>query len=240
VLGRRLREQMAIMRQKLRTSAVLEDRNRIARELHDTLEQELAGITMQLDLAVDSFQRTPRVAQQALETARNMSRHSMVEARRSVWDLRCQMLEDGDLVSALAQIVEPLVPREHVQVDFKVQGSPVRLPEPVEMNLLRIGQEAVANAVKHGHARRVCIELIYAPTSVGLTVSDDGQGFAASQASPTGHFGLLDMRERAQSMGSQLNVESEPGRGTRIAVEVPVPPSELIDEELKANTYSGR
>jgi signal transduction histidine kinase len=240
VLGRRLREQMIIIRQKIRSSAVLEDRNRIARELHDTLEQELAGITMQLDLAVDSFQQAPRVAQQALETARNMSRHSMVEARRSVWDLRCQMLEDGDLVSAFARIVEPLVPREGAEVDFKIEGNPIRLPEPMEMNLLRIGQEAVANAVKHGRARRVCVELRYAPTSICLTVSDDGQGFAASQASPTGHFGLLDMRERAQSMGSQLNIASEPGRGTRVAVEVPLHPPELIDEELKANTYSGR
>ena len=241
VLGRRLREQMAIIRQKLRSSAVLEERNRIARELHDTLEQELAGITMQLDLAVDCFQQAPRVAQQALETARNMSRHSMMEARRSVWDLRCQLLEDGDLVSALEQIVEPLVPREHTKVDFKIQGSPVRLPGPVEMNLLRIGQEAVANAVKHGRARRVSIELRYAPASVCLTVSDDGQGFAAGQVSPTGHFGLLDMRERAQSMGSQLRIESEPGRGTRIAVEVPVESRpEAIDEELKTNSYSGR
>jgi signal transduction histidine kinase len=240
VLGRRLHEQMAVIRQKLRSGAVLEERNRIARELHDTLEQELAGITMQLDLAVDCLQQAPGVAQHALETARNMSRHSMVEARRSVWDLRCQLLEDGDLVSALAQIVEPLVPRERTKVDFKVEGSPVRLPGPVEMNLLRIGQEAVANAVKHGGARLVSIELRYAPASVGLTVSDDGKGFAAGQPSPTGHFGLLDMRERAQSMGSHLKVESEPGRGTRIAVEVPLRPAEGIDEELKANTYSGR
>jgi signal transduction histidine kinase len=169
-----------------------------------------------------------------------MSRHSMIEARRSVWDLRCQLLEDGDLVSALAQIVEPLVPREHTKVDFKVQGSPVRLPRPVEMNLLRIGQEAVANAVKHGHAGHVSIELQYAAASICLTVVDDGQGFAAGQSSPAGHFGLLDMRERAQSMGSHLRVESEPGRGTRIAVEISLNPPEAVDEELKANTYSGR
>src|SRR5216683_2153140 len=240
VLGRRLQEQMAVIRQKLRSSAVLEERNRIARELHDTLEQELAGITMQLDLAVDCFQEAPGVAQHALKTARDMSRHSMVEARRSVWDLRCQLLEDGDLVSALAQIVEPLVPPEQTKVDFKIQGSPVRLPGPVEMNLLRIGQEAVANAVKHGRARNVSIELRYAAASVCLTVMDDGQGFAAGQSSPPGHFGLLDMRERAQSMGSHLRVESEHGRGTRIAVEVPLHPLEGIDEELKANTYSGR
>jgi len=239
VLGRRLREQMFVIRQKLRHSAVLEERNRIARELHDTLEQELAGITMQLDLAADCFQPAPRVAQQALETARNMSRHSMVEARRSVWDLRCQLLEDGDLVSALAQIVDPLVLREHAKVDIKIQGSPVRLPGQLEMNLLRIGQEAVANAVKHGRARQVYIELLYAPKSVCLTVIDDGRGFASSQPPPTGHFGLLDMRERAQSMGSQLRVESEPGRGTRIAIEVPVRSSETINAELKTNTYSG-
>ena len=179
------------------------------------------------------------MAQQALETARNMSRHSMVEARRSVWDLRCQLLENGDLISALAQIVEPLVPSENVKVGVRIQGNPVRLPGPVEMNLLRIGQEAACNAVKHGNAQRVSIELQYAPTSVCLTVSDDGRGFVANQASPTGHFGLLDMRERAQSMGSQLQVESEPGRGTRIAVEVRLHSPEVIDEELKANTYSG-
>jgi signal transduction histidine kinase len=245
VLGRRLREQMAVIRQKRHSSAVLEERNRIARELHDTLEQELAGITMQLDLAVDCFQQAPAVAQHALETARDMSRHSMVEARRSVWDLRCQLLENGDLVSALSQIVEPLVPREQAKADFKIQGSPVRLPAPVEMNLLRIGQEAVANAVKHGRARHVFIELRFEPASVCLTVSDDGDGFAAGQPSPTGHFGLLDMRERAQSMGSHLRIESEPGHGTRIAVEVPLHPreghpAEGIDEELKANSYSGR
>jgi signal transduction histidine kinase len=240
VLGRRLQEQMAIIRQKLRSGAVLEERNRIARELHDTLEQELAAITMQLDLATDCFQKAPRVAQQALEAARDMSRHSMVEARRSVWDLRCQLLQDGDLVSALAQIVEPLVRREQTTVDFKIEGTPVRLPGQVEMNLLRIGQEAVANAVKHGCAREVSIELRYAPASVSLTVRDEGQGFAAGQSSPAGHFGLLDMRERAQSMGSHLRIESEPGRGTRITVEVPVQPAETIDEELKTNSYSGR
>jgi signal transduction histidine kinase len=241
VLGRRLQDQMAIIRQKLRSGAVLEERNRIAREIHDTLEQELAAITMQLDLATDCFQKAPRVAQQALETARDMSRHSMVEARRSVWDLRCQLLQDGDLVSALKQIVEPLVPRGETNVEFTIQGSPVRLPGSVEMNLLRIGQEAVANALKHGRARTVSIELLYASASVCLTVTDDGQGFAAEQSSPAGHFGLLDMRERAQSMGNSLRVESEPGRGTRITVEAPIlGPAETTDEELKTNSYSGR
>ena len=238
-LGRRLQGQMAIIRQKRRNSAVLEERNRIARELHDTLEQELAGITMQLDLAVDCFQQAPRVSQQALETARNMSRHSMIEARRSVWDLRCQLLEEGDLVSALAQIVKPLAPRDGGKVDVNIRGEAVRLPGAVEMNLLRIGQEAVANAVKHGGAHHVSVDLVYTPTSARLTVSDDGRGFAANQSAPIGHFGLLDMSERAQSMGSQLKIESDPGCGTRIAVEVRLTPHEVPDDELKANTHPG-
>jgi signal transduction histidine kinase len=243
LLGRRVREQMFIIRQKLRHSAVLEERNRIARELHDTLEQELAGITMQLDLAADCFQQAPGIAQRALEAARDMSRHSMIEARKSVWDLRCQLLEEGDLVSAISQIIEPLASPEHAKLAIKIQGSPIRLGGQIEMNLLRIGQEAVANAVKHGRAHQVNIELEYAPNFVCLSVADDGTGFLASQAEPTGHFGLLDMRERAQSMGSQLVVESKPGRGTRVSVRVSIDskaatqPNE-VNAELKTNTHS--
>lgn len=239
LLGRRLREQIFITRQKLKDSAVLEERNRIARELHDTLEQELAGITMQLDLAMDCFLQAPRVAQQALQAARDMSRHSLVEARRSVWDLRCQLLEHGDLVSAISQVVEPLASADQAKVNVTIQGTPVRLPGQREMNLLRIAQEAVANALKHGRPQQVNIELRYTATSVCLNVIDDGCGFSASQTAPTGHFGLLDMRERAHSMGSKIIVESEPGRGTRISLQVPLHSSDPNHAELETNTYSG-
>jgi signal transduction histidine kinase len=231
---------METIRQKLRSGAVLEERNRIARELHDTLEQELAGITLQLDLAVDCFEGAPRVAQKAVETARNMSRHSMIEARRSVWDLRCQLLEQGDLVSALSQIVQPLSPGDDGRLDIKIEGTPHRLPGPIEMNLLRIGQEAVGNAVKHGRARTVSIQLRYAPSSVRLTVADDGTGFAPDQPGRAGHFGIQDMRERALSMGTSLNIESSPNQGTTISVEVPYPSQESLDEPSKADSYSRR
>ena len=236
VLGKRLREQMAIIRQKLRSGAVLEERNRIARELHDTLEQELAGITMQLDLAADCFEQVPRVAKEAVDTARRMSRHSMMEARRSVWDLRCHLLENGDLVSALRETVKPLVPADKIKIAVEVSGTPQRFAPAIEMNLLRIGQEAVANAIKHAVCRQIAVELAFAPGSVRLVVQDDGCGFVPAVSA--GHFGLLDMRERAQAIGCKLEIESRAGYGTRIAAEVHSNKLQLQNEEPKADTYS--
>jgi signal transduction histidine kinase len=239
VLGRKMREQMLIIRQKLQHGAVLEERNRIARELHDTLEQELAGITMQLDLAVDCFRQAPSVSFRALDAARNMSRHSMAEARRSVWDLRCDLLEQGDLPSALTHIVGPLVPGDEAKIVVNVTGTPVRLPGRVEMNLLRIGQEAVANAVKHGHASAIQIELQYTEKKVTLEVRDDGCGFNSDRTSSAGHFGMLDMHERAAALGCHLRVDSVAGRGTLIGVEVQHE-KPISDAELKTHTHSGR
>ena len=242
VLGNRLREQMAIIRQKLHSRGVLEERNRIARELHDTFEQEVAGITMHLDLAVDCFRKSPDVARSALEMARNMSRHSMIEARQSVWDLRCHLLENSDLASAITQVVEPLTLGDGVQIAVSVQGNLARLPRRIEMNLLRIGQEAVTNAVKHSGARHITVELEFHPDKVCVCVSDDGRGFRLDERllCSGGHFGLLDMRERARFLGCHLHLESELNRGTRVSVEVPVKPQYLSHETTKVNTYSSR
>jgi signal transduction histidine kinase len=242
VLGKRLREQMATIRQKLRSGAVLEERNRIARELHDTFEQEVAGITMQLDLAVDCFRNSPDVARTALEMARNMSRHSMIEARRSVWDLRCHLLENSDLVSAMTQVVEPLALGDGVQIVVSVEGHPTRLAPRIEINLLRIGQEAVTNAVKHSGARLITVGLEFNPEKVRVCVCDDGRGFRPDERViySGGHFGLLDMRERARFLGCHLQIESEPNCGTRIYVDVPVKPQQPSHEPTKVDTYSCR
>ena len=108
------------------------------------------------------------------------------------------------------------------------------------MNILRIGQEAVANAIKHGHASQVQIDLQYSPEKVTLKVSDDGCGFSPEQANSAGHFGMLDMRERAEALGSPLQVVSAPGRGTYITVEVRSEPQSVSNAELKAHTHSSR
>jgi len=223
VVGDRLRAQMAIAREKIRVVVIHEERDRIARELHDTLEQELAGITMQLDLAVDCLQQTPQSARQAVETARNLSRRSMIEAQRSVWDLRCRMLEEGNLVSALSQTVKSMANGDHTSIDVKVEGEPQRLATTAELNLLRIGQEAVTNAVKHARSSHVTVLLQFCPQLVRLCVIDDGCGFEPNNSvlNGSGHFGLLGMRERAQALGSHLEIDSKPGRGTRVVLEVP-------------------
>jgi signal transduction histidine kinase len=226
VLGRRWHGQMALIRQKLRGNAVLEERNRIARELHDNLEQELAGITMQLDLAADCFQDSPNLARNAIEMARSMSRHSMMEARRSVWDLRCHLLENGDLVSALMLAIQPMVSSHQAKIQVQVQGESYRMAPQDEMNLLRIGQEAVANACRHASARNIVVELQYEPESFRLSVIDDGCGFTPGDSTfvAGGHFGLLDMHERSRSLGCQLQIESRPGSGTRLWVAVKTQP----------------
>ena len=239
VLSRKVREQMKIIREKIEHGAVLEERNRIARELHDTLEQELAGITMQLDLAVDCFRQVPMVAFDALSAARNMSRHSMVEARRSVWDLRCSLLENGSLPAALKEIVHSIPTPTETNIEVLVQGDPERLPGRVEMNLLRIGQEATSNAIKHGRAANVQVSLSYAMGRVILEVRDDGCGLS-QEFSKAGHFGMLDMRERAEAIGSHLLVDSTPGNGTLIAIEVAAEQQVNSDGELKANSNPGR
>lgn len=220
VLRGKLSTQVELYRQKLRGGAILEERNRIARELHDTLEQDMAGITMQLDLAADCFEKSAPIAQRAIETARNMSRHSMMEARRSVWDLRCHLLENGDLVYALKQVAELLSRRDGIKIDVQVSGVPSRLTPSLELNLLRIGQEAMTNAVKHAHAGNIILELRYEQERVQLRVSDDGVGFVPSESSLSNHFGLLDMRERAQAIGSEIQIASGEGSGTRIELEV--------------------
>lgn len=220
VLQGRLRQQVALYRQKLHSGAILEERNRIARELHDSLEQDLAGIIFQLDLAADCFVHAAPTAQRALECARKMSRRGMLEARRSVWDMRCHLLESGDLVYALREVVDLLNQRSQTQIEFDLCGSPIRLTKSVELNLLRIAQEAMANALRHARASKIRMVLAFDRQRVRLRIDDDGTGFESSDPYFDGHFGLSDMRERALAVGSTLRVDSRIGTGTTVELEV--------------------
>jgi signal transduction histidine kinase len=222
-LRHRVRMQTQIIRQKAHNEAILEERSRIAREFHDTLEQELAGIVNVLDAIADTTQSAQRPLPY-LDLARQMTRHSLTEARRSVWDLRSRILENGNLATALSEVAKPLTSGTALQISVREQGQPRRLPGVIENNLLRIGQEAITNIIKHGQARQIEIELGFEAENVTLCVRDDGKGFDLENApAPSnGHFGLLGMRERAEKLQGKFQIRTSPGQGTQIQVEIPL------------------
>jgi signal transduction histidine kinase len=207
--------------------AILTERTRLAQELHDTVEQTLTGIALQLDTASKLHDRSPDTSMRNLELARNMMSKSQVEVRRSVWDLRSRDLEQFDLSSALAEGARQMTYGTNIKVELQTHGEQQPLPEVVEENLLRIGQEALANIIKHSQATRVDIELQFDRRQVSLQVQDNGIGFDREKAvgPQEGHFGLLGMSERAKRVGGHFTVSSKPGEGTLIRVEIPLNPS---------------
>jgi signal transduction histidine kinase len=222
VLNRRVQDQTEIIQHRVQREAVLEERSRIAREFHDTLEQELAGIVLQLDTVGVHLKESPALASQQLELARNLSRHTLAEARRSVWDLRSLLLENSNLATALTEVARPLTADGRVQINVQTSGIQRKLPARLENNLLRITQEALANALKHARGKSILVQLDYEPQRIRLCIQDDGIGFDVNMAPGAGggHFGLLDMRERAERSGASFSIESSRGAGTKIIVEV--------------------
>jgi len=221
-LDRKVRQQTTIIQEKLKREAVLEERTRIAREFHDTLEQELVAITIQLEIVAAQFDESPHMARQTLEMARNVTRRSLDEARRSVWDLRSHLLQNNNLPTAVSEVTKLMSASARVPISVETSGVPRKLPLPVETNLLRIVQEGLANAMKHSHATHVEVSLVYEPDKVRVRIIDDGVGFETERNAGVfgGHFGLLDMKERTEKIGGGFTLISAPGQGTEIRVEV--------------------
>lgn len=207
-----------------RFAAVLEERARLAREVHDTLAQGFVGIASQLDVVDMRLPKDAEGARDSLDLARKMAQHSLTEARRSVMDLRAAALNDQDLAGALQSAARSWTAGSGVDLSVDVSGETSNLPEEVAHHVLRIAQEAVANVVKHAGARTIAMKLHVGAQKLNLRVSDDGKGFErdGAFASSNGHFGLIGMRERAERLGGELQVESRPGHGTELEVTVPL------------------
>lgn len=202
--------------------AVLKERSRVARELHDTLAQGLAAISLQLESAKDKVLRAPELAIGHIDLSRALVRDSLSEARKSITEMRSQILEENDLPGAFARIGQQLTLGMPTTFSQEVTGTPRRLPTEVENNLLRIGQEALTNAIRHARARAVNLHLHYSPDAVRLRVRDDGAGFIENPAGVSdSHFGLVGMRERVLLIGGNFSLRSAPGAGTEIEVSVP-------------------
>jgi len=209
---------------ELQFKATLRERTRLAQELHDTVEQTLTGIALQLDTTSKLFQAKPDGASHHLAVARNLVSQSQVDVRRSVWDLRSRALEEFDLPGALSTSGKMLVDGTNIDLEVSARGRVRPLSETVEENLLRIAQESLTNVIKHSGATTVKIELDYGPQNVLLQVSDNGHGFEQEKivGPGEGHFGLLGISERAKRLGAELSITSEPGRGTIVRVRVPI------------------
>jgi signal transduction histidine kinase len=212
--------------------ATLVERTRLAKELHDTIEQTMTGITLQLNTVNKLIQQDPGAATHHLGLIRNMMRMSRVDLRRSIWDLRSRELEQFDLHKALSLGANRIASNAGIMVEVETKGTVQPLPEFIEETLLRIGQEAVTNTVKHSGATSIKIDLEYTPQSIALEVKDNGRGFTPENcAGPNeGHFGLLGMSERAKRLDGQVLITSAPGTGTVVRVELPIARAEMTKE----------
>ncbi len=200
-----------------------EERNRLAREIHDTLAQGLAGIVLQLETA-DALAESPSSSErvhQAIQRALALTRANLEEARRSVLDLRAAPLEGRTLAQALEALACELADTTGIDIKFEVTGASQPLPVRIEIGLYRIVQEALTNVARHAQAHHVTIRLVTTPKRVTCTIRDDGSGFDPSRV-PQGRYGLIGMRERTRLLGGTLRLESTPKAGTRLEVVVPL------------------
>jgi signal transduction histidine kinase len=213
-----------------REAGVLDERQRIAREIHDTLAQGLTGIITQLEAAERGAGR-PEQWRRHLDQAQALARDSLGEARRSVQALRPEPLEEATLPDALDELARRWSQTEAVELSFATTGEPRPLLAEVEATLFRVAQEALTNVAKHAGASKVGLTLSYTDQAVLLDVRDDGVGFAPRRRDGNGRrdghgFGLDGMCQRLRRVAGSLAVESAPGDGTAVSASVPAIPVE--------------
>ena len=206
-----------------REAAILKERTRMARDIHDTLAQGFTGVIVQMEAAEDALQDDDQEhVVRHVRRARELARDSLGEARRSVHALRPQALEKAPFADALRAIIKNTAADTALQTQFTIIGTPRELAPSVEENLLHIGQEALTNALRHAHATTFQARLRFNSDAVYLDLRDNGDGFDVDGINGGG-IGLIGMKERADQIGATLEVTSEPGKGTKITAVSPYP-----------------
>jgi signal transduction histidine kinase len=221
--------------ERIEELTVVEERQRLAREIHDTLAQGFTSIVMHLEAAEGVLPDEPATVRQHLDRARRTARGSLDQARRLVWALRPEYLERASLPEALTRVVAQWERESGIAAVMTTTGSAVPLPLQVEVALLRATQEALTNVRRHAQANQVTVTLSYMDDLIALDVQDDGVGFDFAQihAPPVtetvGGFGLTAMRERVEGLGGALLVESAPNEGATLVIEIPLPTDEQAE-----------
>lgn len=220
-LGRRLNrmaEQLQNLLQTRQELATLEERNRMARDLHDSVKQQVFATTMQISAARAALTSDPETARRYLYEAEQLSHRSQQELAGLIQELRPAALEDKGLVEALRDFADEWSRRTQIQAQVRTQGEQP-LPLPVEQALFRVAQEALANVARHSQAGQADVHLAWQDGHLTLTISDDGRGFDVAEGERTG-FGTQTMKERLEAVNGQLEIESQPGQGTRVIARV--------------------
>lgn len=209
---------------RARFRAILADRARIAREIHDSLSQCLTGISIQLHGIEQTMKEDPQAARQHVDLASHLVRSGLAESRLVVWDLRPHALEDRDLSRALEDLARLATSGTGIEVTVSTVGDLSSLPARVEAAMLRIGQESITNAVKYSQCHSIDVTVSYGRSDISLRVKDDGCGFDTTQGSgpESGHFGLVGMRERAEQLGGDFTLRSTAGKGTEVEASLPL------------------
>ena len=204
-----------------REAAILKERTRMARDIHDTLAQGFTGVIVQMEAAEEALlEEDSEHAIGHVQRARELARESLREARRSVHALRPQALEKAPFADALEAIIKNTAAGTALRTEFRITGKPRELAPLVEENLLHIGQEALTNSLKHAHATKFQAQLSFNPDAVYLELQDNGDGFNVGNSNGGG-FGLIGMKERAEQIGATVDVSSKPGAGTSIVAVSP-------------------
>jgi len=207
-------------------NTILGERNRISRELHDILEQGLAGVGLQIEAAVELLKKAPDRLGRHLELIRTLVKHSQTEVRRSIWDLRSGTLDKQDLAGALTELSRQVTQEIPLKIQVAQQGPSHRLDEVIESNLYRIAQESITNAIKHSRGTRIDVLLDFQPGQLVLRIADNGEGMDPTKIGlQPGHFGFVGMKERAKRIGAVLKVESAEAHGTTVSVNLPLEPA---------------
>jgi len=208
-------------------AAILGERNRVARDIHDTLAQGLNAVSMQLELAKNVAGKGSAAILPHVATAHTIVRSCLAEARESIWNMRSHVLEKTDLAGALGGVLQQMSEGLPIETRMEIEGQRRRLAPQLENDLLRIGQEGISNALKHAAASRLTLRLEFEPGRVRMRIADNGRGFEPAAAHrAASHFGLKGIHERARQMAATLHIESTPGRGTEVLVEV-APPDDV-------------